>query len=1230
MSKLSGRKKAAAVALAIMIGGMPAVPYLDYSEVQAASDGSNVVATKYTYDEVFKIARDEITSVRNNAGHYGSSVIANMIDGNKNTHWETSRSNSQTFKNHVVVTFAEEVELGSVVFYPRVTGAANKGFPTQYTIYASTTDSGDNFEVVKEGTARVASGGLTIKLDTPTKFKRLKFEFNEAHDGWAAIAELDFYKPDPLTDKVNDLFTDGTMSAVKAQYNNETVMAGLVKEAETHPNSATLISKIEIAKEIMNGADYTSEIITVPQNGNPVHHARNVLKMSSFATNYIPTGIAAMSGSTIKVYVEAEDGQPLPKLMFAQQIGSWRGWQKEIALKQGENIITVPTVYDTAWSTKTKPGGGLYIINPYTESQQGQAPKVRIQGGHDYPLFTDGDNEQAFIAELQAYVEKVKSEPDKYVDIVELQSDYFIFNSNTLSGTKAFIEGKNSPQNTVDVYNDRLNKYLEYAGLYKEAPQLNDTQGGIRANMRLMQPWGLAYAGWDGHTGWQQNEMNSIFAGKAFGWAVPHELGHHYDIQGGYILEVTNNMWSNYNAVDLNGEGDRIAGYYPKIFTTIASDDYKNVAVAANGYIEQLAVWWQLHLLDKDYWAKYQAAFRDNIASNMGLTQNERMAVVSSYALGYDVIEHFERHKFIERNDKVNAALQQLNVQQAPENMKPWYMWTKATKDRESSFENVDYTPEIVSVKRNASNKVEIKMNIAEQAKPALLGYEVLEDGKVIGFTNTDTFTTLQATDGNEHTYQVRAFDLRSNATTYSQELSTDIGKPQFELVRTPIVAVNESFDLNSLVVAKDMAGNLLSNITVQGNVDTSKPGVYDVTYAVTDNSGKTATTTVQVNVYDEMKYASDIAWKSAVVGWGEVRKDKNVENGTIRLLVDGQATSFEKGIGAHAHSEIVYDIAAMEEKPQAFSAIVGIDYGKANNATNDGNVIFNIYADGNLVKRTSALTPNSNAQFINVDLTGVSELKLVANTNGPDYVDHAVWADAKFYYKKAIVENPTEMINTIKASVERLLEQDSNYLNVRELSYIPAFADDYAGNQVEMQIFLALQEEITRLNAKGQFTIYISTRDYKTLTDLMNQGVYISYVDMQGEVHEYTGEAVQEQTEEKPKEEVMIEQMATVKETIASLLVNNDNYLNVGDVLLMPNLHDAYTSTNTVDMEIFTALKEELVSLNELDNFVIHITNLNSNYASVEDFINQCVYIQYTDATGVQYVYENGTYAKK
>lgn len=941
-------------------------------------------AYKASYDAVYKVSSEHLTNVSNNGGKYAGSVLANLTDGNLNTHWETGRANNSNFKNTVTFTFDDIIELGSMVYYPRVQGAANKGFPTAFSIYASAQASGEDFTLVFSEKASIVSGGTQISFDQPTQFRRLRFVFDEANQNWAAAAEMAFYLPDPLIDEVNDLFADGTMSSLKPKYQDEALLNGMLERAKIHPNQL-LAEKVQTAINILNKTvDYASQVQVIEQRGNGVNHARKILKTSSYASNFLPTGWAARPGDIIKVYVQVDDGAPMPTLVFTQQIGRFGYWQKKYQLKNGENIFTAPRIYSDSWSTKTNPGGAIYIENPYTAKDQGTAPKIRIEGAIDYPLFRDGDDEEAFLKELKAYRDEMNANPDTTIDIVELYSDWFILNGN-LRSAKAFLDSGRSPQATVNLHNSRVQEMLAFAGI--DESSFIHSRNGARLNMRLMQPYGAGYAASD-HVGIQQGSANTFFYGEQVGWIYTHETGHQLDMVGGKVPEVTNNMWANHIAVDVQNEYDRVQ--YGGIFQKVGRDDYMETGIDG---VHTLGMWWQLQMLDENYWPDYQKAFRMGIADNMGLTDRQRMAVVSSYVLGMDVTEHFERYRFITPDEKIDAALEALDIPAAPENVKPWYMWTKAGKDRKSAFAD-NYTPEILSVTR-VDGKLKITMSIDQAADQALLGYEVMQDGKIIGFTNNRTFSTELFTDDQaEHAYTVRAYDLRSNQSEVSEPYMINLDAPVFKVTGNTLTPLYEEFEPADAVSAYDRNGaDISSSIRIlSSEVNTSVRGTYTVVYGVTDAYGLSAQIEVPVTVVSTFDYLSDLQEESAKVGYGTLKKDQSVNGRTITLLKNQTPVTFAKGLGAHASSSVVYNVEGKGYR--YFESFIGINQSEKNAKPN---AIFRVFVDGEKRFDSGEMKVTDNMGYVLVDIQGAGKVELVTDSNGTNASDHTVWANARF-----------------------------------------------------------------------------------------------------------------------------------------------------------------------------------------------------------------------------------------
>ena len=77
----------------------------------------------------------------------------------------------------------------------------------------------------------------------------------------------------------------------------------------------------------------------------------------------------------------------------------------------------------------------------------------------------------------------------------------------------------------------------------------------------------------------------------------------------------------------------------------------------------------------------------------------------------------------------------------------------------------------------------------------------------------------------------------------------------------------------------------------------------------------------------------------------------------------------YDKGIGTHANSTIVYDLT--DKNVDLFSAFVGVDramYGSV------GSVQFEVYVDGEKVYDSGLMNSRDSQKFVDVDLAGASK----------------------------------------------------------------------------------------------------------------------------------------------------------------------------------------------------------------------------------------------------------------
>ncbi|GAB6168078.1 hypothetical protein JCM1393_05380 [Clostridium carnis] len=220
--------------------------------------------------------------------------------------------------------------------------------------------------------------------------------------------------------------------------------------------------------------------------------------------------------------------------------------------------------------------------------------------------------------------------------------------------------------------------------------------------------------------------------------------------------------------------------------------------------------------------------------------------------------------------------------------------------------------------------------------------------------------------------------------------------KPVITAENTTYLKLRDKLDLMDGVSAKDIEdGDITSNIVINnGGFDNNKTGEYDVIYTVTDSEENTTTLNRKVIVWSESQYISNINWESANTSYGQVRKDLASGGAKIKLSIDGEEKVFDKGIGTHANSEIVYNLEGTNY--EYFESYVGVD----RNIAQQGNssVIFKIFADDKEVYNSGLMKWNDEAKFVRIPVKGASKVKLIVNDAGNGISsDHANFGDAKF-----------------------------------------------------------------------------------------------------------------------------------------------------------------------------------------------------------------------------------------
>jgi len=136
--------------------------------------------------------------------------------------------------------------------------------------------------------------------------------------------------------------------------------------------------------------------------------------------------------------------------------------------------------------------------------------------------------------------------------------------------------------------------------------------------------------------------------------------------------------------------------------------------------------------------------------------------------------------------------------------------------------------------------------------------------------------------------------------------------------------------------------------------------------------------------------FLSDIEPDSAEQSFGHLMRDANIDTHPISL----NGKKYAKGLGTHAHSEIIYSI---DKKMSFFEADIGLDDSEAHSK---GSIVFKVLVDDSLRYTSPVMKGDTPTEHVKVPLNGASQLMLIVEDAGDgDTCDHASWADAVFIY---------------------------------------------------------------------------------------------------------------------------------------------------------------------------------------------------------------------------------------
>ena len=755
----------------------------------------------YEYLNIFKIPNSLILSSK-------KEKIKNS-KFNKFASFLSMSSISSILKNQITFSFKDKTNFNRIAIHTSLDEQCKlteNGIKIYYKKISE-----NNFILFENYSIKSIEDKIIIFLNEKLECKELKFELDELEECQNKLKEEDILFLSPETEYINENIiniydkNDYRKLTLSKEYNTEEFITNLEKESKNYELSDYAKNYIKRIKAVYLGDatfDPRREFSTNPkstsnviyQRGDIEKYSKETLKMYWGTTNKQVTGIFGKANEVITIHVKKGNSKdPLPSIRFAQHIGHLQNYQgKIIPLKEGTQTVTVDNfIFSLEYTIPTYPGGPLYILNPYTSSQQSQNLTIYIEGGQLFPIYRLSQNRDEYENFLAEYVKLVQKDSKTYFDITELVGKNIMLTMRATDTYKKYTSG--APTNAFlsvahwDIY---IRKLLSYDGIKtdEDEPLYDIRNTYLIFNVRFMQYNGLAYSYFE-HIGTHDKEWIDIALGfeeKIVGWGYPHEIGHIIDIEEREITETTNNMVAKYSETVLQGDGTWAPETYEQQLKYLAPDNIDNNLRGCEytdksqckgffmNYKRNYLIFWNIESMYHGYWGKVDNMYRYNDTLSTKLTKEEKFVYFSNIVLGLDLGYYFTRWGLTFSDgksvfDELKTTSEYKNLMQKAINnklidnktkKKYWYFDYKeySNSKLECYKDKNEYNIQITKITKSSTNQY--TLTLPSVKCPGHLGFEIYESNTIIGFTHGNTFTdTNPYESGYVPKYKIIAYD---------------------------------------------------------------------------------------------------------------------------------------------------------------------------------------------------------------------------------------------------------------------------------------------------------------------------------------------------------------------------------------------------------------------------------------------------------------------------------------
>lgn len=524
-----------------------------------------------------------------------------------------------------------------------------------------------------------------------------------------------------------------------------------------------------------------------------------------------PLGVVAKAEEQIAVYLGV-NGSANVELVFTQYFPEYSNWKTKVAnLKKGQNIITVPKL-----TTRDVEKGGQIYIRYTSTSATNTDIKVRVSGGKKIPVLdihgiTDEllikDKIKTYITELTEHVaglsEFYKDKPYGYdydkitsilnsTDIVMDDVMLSIPATEALKGIGASnsnIEQINRLYNSGLAWKEMIGLFYKEKGLSKTATNSKDKWPGSRLNIRYTRMFdgafmyaagehiGIGFGSSAGMMGGNPaREVDGVIKANYFGWGIAHEIGHVIDQRGYASAEITNNIYSllAQTADDITHSRLENSNKYNGIYKKVTS----HTEGLPGDVFVALGMYWQLHLAydnektltsSDTFYSRFNTLYRNN-----GGSGTDTLICYASKAAGKDLTEYFKAWGiYVKDAEAVKTYMTDNNLE--PETRPIYYINDDARRYRLNGGSGIQGIETVTATQSLDNQNKIVKLTFEVANANDILGYEILRNGKSVGFVTDGEYTDeLNALNNRALTYEIVVYD----------KLLNEVGRKKLEEIK--------------------------------------------------------------------------------------------------------------------------------------------------------------------------------------------------------------------------------------------------------------------------------------------------------------------------------------------------------------------------------------------------------------------------------------------------------------